>query len=252
MSTHIAIIGIDGSGKSTCFRETLKVLSENSSVAGIGDDIWLGVGCRDIVRTDNVRWATPKMLLGKLAKRSKQKTLYQITKFAEVLCRVNVQNALVKRYSPKFLLTDGSPLINTTGWAYFYHPQYFTPRVCTLAMKYLCREKTIPLSRTWFYLRHLPEVLLTSRLNLAKFTCPDLVFFLHVSPDISISRIMVRDEKRQVHETHAFLDNLQKAYEMVCNLVRSEFGSEVHRIAVDDLSILESTAAIVEHIKASS
>jgi len=246
MSTCIATIGIDGSGKSTCFHQTTEALAKEFSVAGIGDDVWLGEGGGAIRRSPDVRWATTKGLLGELVKGRKQKTLYQITKFAEMLSRVNVQNAMVRRYRPRYVVTDGSPLINVAGWASFYYPGHFTRGTCIQAMRYLCQVEGIPLAQTAFYLKHLPEVFVTNRLRLARFTAPDIVFFLHLNPRTSIERILKRGKERQFHETESFLDRLQMAYATVCDIVSAEFGTEVHTVPADDLSLSEMGAVVAE------
>ncbi len=251
MGTCISIIGIDGCGKSTCFHETLKVICKDSYVAGIGDEVWLGDRYKGIIKLDKVPWGGRKRFLGKLAKKSRHKTLYQVIKFSEVLCRVNIQNAIIDKHTPEFVLTDGSPLINIVGWASFYHPRYFEPHECTKSIRYLCCDETIPLSEICFYIRHIPGVFLVNRLKLARFSRPDIVFFLNINPDIAVKRILARGEKRQIHEKQNFLDKLQGAYSMVCDLVAAEFGTRVHRISVDNLSISDTVTAIVEHIRAS-
>lgn len=248
MSTFIAIIGIDGSGKSSSFERLLGLLAENSRTAGIGDAVWLGDAGQGISELRRVRWVLPKRVLGKLAKKSRQKTLYQVTKFAEMLCRVNVQNAVEAKYGPRFILTDGAPLINMIGWASFYYPRYFNRRECTNWIRYLCHDESVPLSRIGFYLRHIPGVFLINTLRLARFSRPDVVFFLQVTPAVAMERIRTRPEEPQIHETPAFLSRLQEAYDLVCNLMDTEFGVRVHRISVDELSIGDTVSAILERI----
>ncbi len=150
MSTCIAIIGIDGSGKSTCFQETLRVLCEKELVAGIGDGIWLGDKDKGLIELNKIPWGRIKRFFAKLTRKYKHKTFYQITKFTELLCRVKVQNAILDKYNPKFILTDGSPLINMIGWSSFYHPRYFEPNQCIKLINYLCHDKKIPLSKNSF------------------------------------------------------------------------------------------------------
>ena len=248
MSTSIAIIGVDGSGKSSSFQLVLRLLSKRSLTAGIGDGIWLGDPDQGIRELRTIRWALAKRVLGKLAKKSRQKKLYQVTKFAEMLCRVNVQNAVERKYSPKFILTDGAPLINMIGWASFYYPRYFNRKECTNWIRYLCHDESVPLSRIGFYLRHIPGVFLINTLRLARFSRPDVVFFLQVTPAVAMERIRRRPEELQIHETPAFLSRLQEAYDLVCNLMDSEFGVRVHRISVDELSIGDTVSAILERI----
>ncbi len=251
MSTHIAFIGIDGSGKSTCFQKALRVLCEEGLVAGIADGVWLADKDKGLVGLTEIPWLSTKTFFARLAQKYEHKTLYQVTKFAELLCRVKVQNAVLNTYNPKFILTDGSPLINMIGWSSFYHPRYFEAKQCIKLINYLCHDRKMPLLEMGFYIRHIPGAFLINGLNLGKLSRPDIVFLLHINPEIAVSRILERGKERQIHETQTFLGNLQKAYVMVCDLMSSEFGTQVFRISVDNLPVADTVTTIVKHVESS-
>lgn len=250
MSIYIAIIGIDGSGKSTCFNETLKVFSKEKFVAGIGDEVLLSDENKTLYEKDDIHWTATKKFLGDISKRYKNKTFYQITKFAELLCKVKIQQIIIDRYKPKFILTDGSPLINVLGWGgSFYYPQYFESAQCIKCINYLCQKKKIPLSEIGFYIRHIPGIFLVNRFRLAKFSIPDIIVFLNIKPENAIARILKRGKELQSHETKSFLDNLQKTYRIICNIISAEFGSKVIKIKADELSVEDTVAMIIKHTR---
>lgn len=248
MCIYLAVIGIDGSGKSTCFYRTLKELCKKETVAGIGDAVWLGDKDKGLIESKKIPWLSRKRFLARLTGVFENKTFYQISKFTELVCRVKIQNAIEKKYNPEFILTDGSPLVNIIGWGYFYHYRYFEPKQCIKAITYLCHDKKIPISETAFYIRHIPEIFLANRLRFVKFSRPDIIFLLQIKPEAAIRRILKRGKKRQIHETEEFLDNLQKAYTTVCHIFRSEFNTRIIEISVDDLSIDDIVTTILQHV----
>jgi len=249
MSINIAIIGIDGSGKSTCFYETLRVLAEKEFVAGVGDDIWLSDKNKGLCRQNKGLWGATKRVFANLSKRYRNRTFYQITKFAELLCRVKVEQVIKERYNPKYILTDGFPLINVIGWGSFYHPRNFEPDQCIKSINYLCHDRKIPFTEMGFYLTQIPEIFLVNRLKFAKFSRPHIIFFLNIKPENAIARILNRGKELQVHETKTFLNNLQEAYATVSDILSSKFGIKVIKIPVDRFSIEETVTTIIRHIQ---
>jgi hypothetical protein len=249
MATHIAIIGVDGCGKSTCSLGTLEALAATSHVAGVGDGLLTGDGSGRLRELTGVPGAGLKRALGRAAKRSRGKTLYQLTKFAELMCRANIVNAIERDRDPEYIVTDGSPLLNAAAWGFYYHPKHFEPDEYMRSIGYLCHDNPVPPARMLFYLRHIPGVFLAGGLRLARFRRPDVTFFLNVSPAVAVRRIVSRGEERQIHERKGFLERLQGAYGMVCDLLENDFGCEVHRFPVDESTPEETVAKIVERIR---
>lgn len=249
---YAAIIGVDGSGKSTCFRETLKSLARTHTVVGIGDNILLGEKDTGITEFNKVHLGRLKKALRNIVKTVRNPLLYKITKLMELICRVNIQKDVFENYRPQVILGDGAPLINSIGWGIRYHPQFFEHNQCLKAIFYLSRKKKIPSSQTSFYLRNIPEIFLINRLRLASFSVPDITFFLRVTPEVAIKRITARGEELQVHETLSFLEKLQNSYSLICNILDSDLGKEVNEISVDNLSINEVVNIIVKCIKSCS
>ena len=53
------------------------------------------------------------------------KTLYRIAKFADLVGRANAVNVAVAKLAPRYVVTDGSALVNAAAWGSYYHPRYF-------------------------------------------------------------------------------------------------------------------------------
>lgn len=248
---YAAIIGIDGSGKSTCFRASLKALSRTYTVMGIGDRVLLGRKGGEIAEFDKVRWGSAKKSFRSASRRVRNPFLYKMTKLMELICWSRIQKEVFEDPGPEVILGDGAPLINIAGWGIRYRPRFFERGQCVNAMQYLSGAKKIPLLEAPFYMRNIPEIFLLNTSGIASFPVPDTTFFLRVTPEVALERIMGRGEKLQVHETLSFLEKLQNAYELICDILDSDLRKEVHAISVDELSVSETVSAISKQIEVS-
>jgi thymidylate kinase len=249
VSLHAAIIGVDGSGKSTCFRGVLKILAETNDVMGIGDKVYLGSKGRGVAVHDKTRWARPKSRFRSAAKTVNNPLLYEITKLAELVCWSRIHTQIVEHYKPDVILGDGAPLINIAGWGVRYHPDFFHRSHCAKALLYLSGTRKVPAGEALFYMKNIPEILLLNWSGIAPFPIPHLTFFLHVTPSVAIQRIGGRGEDIQAHETSSFLDRLQKGYELVCDILESDFRRRVCKVPVDDLSPDETIDRITRTVR---
>jgi len=240
-SLQIAIIGVDGSGKSGCFKGISGKLSGRKS-GGIGDEVFICENGK--FSRPNIKYAKIRRLLGRRSKNIKNRTLYKILKFTELILRVKLHTEIEKQYKPEIILTDGSPLINTIGWGNFYHPDIFTETQCKDVLKYMTGTR-IPLAQKKFYLKHLPEILVVNLFRV-KFQKPDIVFFLNVSPEVAMSRIGKRDKKKQVHETKIFLSKLQEAYKLICRILSKD--TKIYTIDTDGKTLKQVVDIVAEKI----
>jgi len=241
-SLRIAIIGVDGSGKSSCFKGVLKKLSKKR-FGGIGDEVFISE--KGKLLKPKIKYLKIKTFLGKRAKNIKNRTLYKILKFTELILRVKLHDEIEKQYKPEIILTDGAPLINTLGWGNFYYPDISSETICRDVIKYLTKIK-IPLSWKGFYLKHSPEILFVNMLGI-KFQKPDIVFFLKVAPDVAVNRVVKRGKKRQVHETKIFLSKLQEVYQLVCKILGED--TKIYTIDTDEKTIKQLIDIVVEKIR---
>ena len=222
----VAVIGIDGSGKSTLSRR-LAGCSEGDSCF-IGDSLELlkdGEPCtaQPLVANEVRKW------VAKRAKSAKNLAHYKIPKLAELLLRDRLLSDVHRWYRPDRIFMDGSPLLNMTGWAILYHEEAFNEEVCTAAMDILIGKQVCGKRDPIFKL--FPELLTLRKLNLTHLHLPDAVIFLDVDPAVCIERITSRGEAVQAHENIEKLTQLRKAYGLVCDVL--EESLPVYRLTGD-------------------
>lgn len=248
-SFYIAIIGIDGSGKSSCFEGLLDTLSQNKSVAGIGDKVLVSDNKGKLSVPKDILRVQFKSALGILVKMCKSKFTYEISKLTELVSRSKIHDTILKRYKPEYVITDGSPLINILAWGRYYHPEHFNEKECLNATSYLAGRKKISSNEASYFLKHIPELILINRIYRARLKIPDVIIFLKIDPEEALERIRSRGKEIQVHERKDFLNRLQEAYVFVCKMMRQEFAVKVFEIDVSALTKNETLRRCQELIK---
>ena len=211
----VAVIGIDGSGKSTLSRRLTGCFEGDSCF--IGDSLELlkdGEPCaaQPLVANEVRKWVSRQ------AKSAKNLARYKIPKLAELLLRDRLLSDVHRWYRPARVFMDGSPLLNMTAWAILYHKDAFNEEVCATAMNILTGNHTCGKRDPIF--KQFPELLALRKLNLTHLHLPDAVIFLDVDPVVCIERITSRGKPVQAHENIEKLTPLRKAYHLVCDVVQ--------------------------------
>ena len=115
----IALIGIDGSGKSSVSRELVRHLSVGRRGCLVSDELeFYENGQRKEMQpllTEVVRHS-----LGRHAKVAKSLTHYKVPKLAELVLRDQLLARVRRWYAPDVIIMDGSPLINLMAWSVLY------------------------------------------------------------------------------------------------------------------------------------
>ena len=218
----IAVLGIDGSGKSTLSRHIAKKLSADFNTALVSDllEFYENSQLKPMqpLITENIRTR-----IGRYAKNAKSLKLYKIPKLTELLLRDILLLEIKRWFHPDITVLDGSPLLNLTSWAILYKEEHFNEEVSLKAIKILSSNDQ-DIARDDIIYKDMPELSTLKRLRLTHLHLPDLVIFLDVDPQVAMERIDNRGEKKQVHETEEKLAKLREAYHITCKIVDRELS----------------------------
>jgi len=210
----IAVIGIDGSGKSSLSHHLISFFHEECCF--IGDDLELFSNgqpnnIKPLITNEIRKW------VGRKAKSAENLAIYKVPKLTELLLRDRLLSEVERWYRPEFVFMDGSPLLNMTAWAALYRENFFTEEACSKALNILSGNDDLPGDDTIF--KQFPELLGLRKLKLNHLKLPDVVIFLDVAPDVCIKRIISRGERIQSHENIEKLSKLRSAYQLVCTVL---------------------------------
>lgn len=217
----VAVLGIDGSGKSTLSHRLAEVLSRRGRVGLVSDNVLIfEKGVPKVIQplvAERIREA-----IGRRAKTAKSLRSYKVPKLAELLLRDHVVGQVKRWYGPDLVITDGSPLLNMTAWARLYRDEEPEDALLSSALGILSGRGKKKEDEEAAY-QAFPELRSMKRLHLAHLHCPDAVLFLDVAPATSVERIQSRGEAQQVHETLEKLERLRNGYRAVCRIMEPDW-----------------------------
>lgn len=229
--TTIAILGIDGSGKSTISNKLAHSLSVNCKTIQVGD----GLKAYENKNESQIQPLMTEKIRNRVslyAKQAKSLKHYKIPKLIELFLRDHLLQEIERWYKPEMLVLDGSPLLNLTAWAILYKKTQFDEQMCLKAMKVLTSsEQTVSDDDSIFI--EFPELRALKNLNLNHMSLPDFVFFLDVEPGVALKRIYSRGETVQAHEQEDKLKKLQTSYRMVCQVIQNKFNIPTYTLEGD-------------------
>lgn len=232
----IAVMGIDGSGKSTLSHSIAQRLSNNHEVCLVSDGLeFYEHGKRKDILP--LLAETVRERIGVYAKSASSLKNYKIPKLAELLLRDHLLGEVGRWYKPDLVIQDGSPLLNLVGWSILYRENAFNREACLKALNLLSgTDKTIHKNDPIF--SEYPELQSLKRLKHSGMFLPDAVIMLDVDPLICCERIASRGQRVQPHETKDKLGKMRNGYLRVCEVVRSDLSIPVLLLA-GDLSLDE-------------
>lgn len=224
-SCLIAVLGIDGSGKSTVSHRLAESLATDQLVCLVSDELKLYEDGRPTIEpapiTERLRHSVHVM-----AKHATSLKAYKIPKLTDLFLRDRLARIMAKKYQPRTIVTDGSPLLNMIAWASLYKKRVLPAETCSGAIGVLTGAAIPPDEQDALY-ESFPELTVIKRAGLNKLTRPDLCLFLDVTAKEACRRIAQRQEATQVHETAESLDRLRSAYLEVCKAAETPWDTRV-------------------------
>ena len=269
MTLHVCVLGIDGSGKSTISAALPTILAaEMGLVVGAAGETFRVCGPDE----DHL---APKFhpdglpVSARLTTRFKRtakrlvdnRRLYPAFKIAQMVTQDVAAATIGRRYRANTVISDGNALLSATGRAANYlrtasagsHRPSPSAEDLRAVFSYIIDSKPIPPESQ----RRLPRLQrarviyrLAGRLGLRAVWLPDIVIFLDLSPEISITRIASRGRKVDRHENLADLAQAREMYLKSLEAFRRYRSAETaYRIPLDDLSPGETIGAVVEALR---
>ena len=262
MTLHVAVLGIDGSGKSTLVAALPVLLAgERKLVAGssVADDFWIRTPEQDLSGPGFHPLGTPVAarlahFLRWLAKAVvDNRAIYPSAKVFQMLTQDNAASKLAERYGVDVMVSDGNLMLTGAGRAFNYRgpaSSAATVEDVYLAFEHLLSGQPLPKeSRS-----HLPNLRSAEVLAvIARVTrmhgiwAPDLVIFLDVSPESALARIASRGLERDRHENEKDLATAREGYLRVLEVARQRISANaVHVIDTEKMTSGEVLTAAMK------
>jgi len=230
---RVACCGIDGEANHALFLALTDRLGAAGRTIGISKTILEsdGEGPRE---SDGVPLARSRVVPKALAWAFRTGGLFRGNKFADMVQRARVDEALEDGRSARFVVGDGSPLVDLLAWgeADFYSGSFDEKGLQRLFL-YVSGERRIPFGQWARFIRKAPEVWLLNVFDLAHPPAPDVLVVTTRDPASAMERIRSLGRVREPWENEAFLGRLQEGYRQVAAVLRKR------RIEVVELDALD-------------
>lgn len=221
-ATAVAVLGIDGSGKSTLSNLVTRRLSIEGTACLMSDRLeFFDHGEPKPLQPLGIE--TVRGMLGRYAKRAESLAGYKIPKLTELILRDRLLGEVDRWYAPRMIVQDGSPLLNMAAWAALYGLETVEDDILAGAMAVLAGERLEP-QRREAVLNRMPELRQLNRLGLAHLRLPHRFILLDIPPTTACERIAARGKPCQPHETEEKLQRLRDGYLRVVRLVSERWS----------------------------
>ncbi len=213
---RIAVCGLDRESRADVFRRLTAHLGETHRALGISDYV-IEAEAGDVREiTGPIPEARFRRWVGALARIVRTRDRQTGQRFAELVDRAQVEEVLGQRPAARFVVTDGSPLVDLLAWADadLYRGVFDDAGIHHLS-QFLSGERQIPFSRWWKFVRKAPEVWLLNTFELAQPPVPDVLVFVDVPVTRLLERLRQRGDVLRAHENESFLERLVEGYRHV-------------------------------------
>ena len=213
----VAVLGIDGSGKSTVSRRLAGNLSNTGGVCLVSDHLeFFENGEPKPLQPLGLEAA--RGLLSRYAKRAGSLARYKIPKLAELLLRDRLLGEVNRWYAPRIIVLDGSPLLNMAAWAALYGHEGLSDAGLSVAIGILAGQQG-GFARSDPVFAELPELRHLDRMGLTHLNLPRRLVLLDLPAEAACTRIAARGGAAQPHETEEGLQRLRNAYLKVVRII---------------------------------
>lgn len=245
---RVAICGPDAETRLRVFRATAERLGRKGRTLGIADPVIEAdaEGLREV--TGPRPGARGRAWLGVLARVFRTGRMFKGQKFAEMVERAQIDEAMSLGQDVTFLVTDGSALVDLVAWsqADFYSGVFSESEVNRL-VQYLSGQRKIPVKFWWKFIRHAPEVWLINNFDLAKPPLPDLLVLASPGPASLMQKTRSQGAPLQRYDNEAFLGRLLESYRQVGHLLKKRKKMDFIEFDFDEVDAEEIARAIESH-----
>jgi 1-acyl-sn-glycerol-3-phosphate acyltransferase len=240
---RIACCGIDGETNRALVLALTERLGASGSTIGFGETM-LEADARGVREATRVPPAGSRAWPRLLAWAFRTGSIYRGDKFAEMVLRVRVDEALQDGRTARFVVSEGSPLVDLLAWAQAdFYRGVFDEKGLQQILLYLSGQRKIPLGDWIGFIRKAPEVWLLNVFDLAHPQAPDVLVLTTIRPEAAMEKIRSRGRALEPHQHDAFLGELQDAYVEVAAVLRRR-RVEVVDLSAEDLRLAESADSI--------
>jgi hypothetical protein len=217
----VAICGISGESIGEAFDALLPRLGAVDRTIGIAEPVMQADsdGIREL--PGQIPLARSRLWPSLLAWSFRTGGLWRGSKFAEMVERSRIDEALGDGRMARFVASRGSPLVDLLAWAEAdFYSGAFDEKGLQKVMLVLSGRRRIPWKLVPRYMRKAPEVFLLSVFDLARPPAPDVLVLLDEDPSRAMARRRASGEEFEPWENEAFLGTLREAYRAVAEVFR--------------------------------
>ncbi len=233
---RVACCGIDDEANHALFLALTERLGAAGRTIGISGKIIEadGSGPRE---SDGVPLSRSRLAPKALAWAFRTGGMYRGNKFAEMVQRARVDEALQDGRSARFVVGDGSPLVDLLAWAGagFYSGAFDEKGLQQLLLS-VSGQRRLPFGQWAGFVRKAPEVWLLNVFDLAHPPVPDVLVLTTRGPDSVMERVRSRGAVLESWQSEVFLGRLQEGYLRVAAVLRKR------RVEVVELDALDLNA----------
>jgi 1-acyl-sn-glycerol-3-phosphate acyltransferase len=240
---RVACCGIDREANHELFLALTTRLGAAGRTIGIADTILESdaAGLRESEGVPLVRSGAVPQALAWLLRTG---GIYRGNKFAQMVRRARVDEALQDGRTARFVVGDGSPLVDLLAWgeADFYSGAFDEKGLQQLLL-YVSGQRRIPLGQWARFIRKAPEVWLLNVFEFAQPPAPDVLVLTTRDAGSAMERLRLRGRALESWENEAFLGRLQEGYRQVASVFRKR-RIEVVELSASGLDVDRAAEAI--------